>query len=71
MVYLYISSKKLENKNFFNFIYIGIKKPKFLGINLTKAMQDLYNKKNKTSVSGLIYVIRVPEKGNGAEKYYF
>ena len=29
------------------------------------------NKKNKTSVSGLIYVIRVPEKGNGAEKYYF
>ena len=48
MVYLYISSKKLENKNFFNFIYIGIKKPKFLGINLTKAMQDLYNENHKT-----------------------
>lgn len=47
ILYLYISSKKLENQNVLNFIYIGIKNPKFLGINLTKAMQDL-NESHKT-----------------------
>lgn len=41
------SSLQLAN-NFLNFFYYSIKKIKYLGINLTKEVKDLYLEKYKT-----------------------
>ena len=35
-------------KNFFNSVYTGFKKIKFLVVNLTEVMQDLYSESHKT-----------------------